>query len=537
MEDQNTTAQVEQLKINVTNIKSFLVKSNTGIKRIDSRKSALLSNEIQNKKKQEAEQKAERSSVPGSGIAKKILSNVVGMARSIKDRILDFFGYLLLGFIVDKLPQIIDGISSFLKTVAPIVTGTVKALGAIANGIGSVYNSISSLFDPEAAKKNIQQSEKELRGLDREMDDDVSVPMMPFVPMAPGSMFPQQTPQASPQISPAPTSGTEIPKIQKRNRGGSVNSASRPNQQPKRSSVGNEKTNPLRLFAKTTEDNTESITVYDKNIGKFEEIVNVLKTIKKFGGKDEKPKDDNPPPPGGRPPIDPFLTPVDVNKDDILGTVGNTGNSFGPHIHIENYSSPGSEIPRSVASRILVGGNPMTSGTKTSGIGWRWGRMHNGEDWDQDWENQPISLTGGLKYVRFIPMGSDATFAGYGNVVVIADNDKKATKYFLAHLNSGPRNEAALRKRQTDPVAKAAGDILKSLERPGSNISPVESRNGALPISVPLGELESKILIQPIIGPGSPGYGNGRPQSNQPQPMSPVFNWNNKNKSNLLGIP
>ena len=106
MEELNTTTQVENLKLNVTNIKSFLIKSNTQVRRIDSKKTALISKEVQDRRRVEAEQKAEKPTVPGMGFGKKILSGVGGMVMSIKDRIINFFGYLILGFLVDKLPII-----------------------------------------------------------------------------------------------------------------------------------------------------------------------------------------------------------------------------------------------------------------------------------------------------------------------------------------------------------------------------------------------------------------------------------------------
>lgn len=497
MEELNTTTQVENLKLNVTNIKSFLIKSNTQVRRIDSKKTALISKEVQDRRRVEAEQKAEKPTVPGMGFGKKILSGVGGMVMSIKDRIINFFGYLVLGFLVNKLPQIIDGVSSFLKTVGPFVVGTVKALGVIATGIGSVYNSISSLFKPDEAKKNIQQSEKELRGLDGEIDaDGIVIPEMPFAPMAPGNMFPQPTPQASPQISP-PQSSPEgsIPKIQKRNRGGSVNKQSQANQQPKRTTIGNEKTNPIKLFSKTSEQNTETTDLYNKNMSKFEEIVATLKTIKKFGGDgDEKPMDNKPGNKGPRTRPASDLTPIDVRSDEVIGTVGYTGSTEpkgpgGSHIHIENYTNPGTAIPNSVKDNILVSGIPMTQRLRfTSGIKWRWGRMHNGEDWAGD-PDQNITLQGGLKYVQFIPDRGD----GYGNRVII---ESGGVQYTLNHLNSGPGDETALIKRQQQKIAENKKQqreanktlaVLKGLEK------------NPLNIDTPVDDLQTKLLILPLI--------------------------------------
>jgi len=510
MEELNTTTQVENLKLNVTNIKSFLIKSNTQVRRIDSKKTALIGKEVQDRRRAEAEQKAETKIKPGMGFGKKILSGVGGMVMSIKDRIINFFGYLVLGFLVDKLPIIIEKVSSFIKTVGPFVVGTVKALGVIASGIGSVYNSISSLFKPDDAKKNIQQSEKELRGLDREIDTDgIVIPEMPFAPMAPGNMFPQQTPQASPQISP-PQSSPEgsIPKIQKRNKGGAVNKQSRANQQPKRTTIGNEKTNPVKLFSKTSEQNKETTDLYDKNMSKFEDIVKTLKTIKKFGGDgNERPNENPGEGPRTRPASD--LTPVAVRSDEVIGSVGYTGTTVpagpgGSHIHIENYTNPGASIPDSVKNNILVSGIPMTQRLRfTSGIGMRWGSMHRGEDYAGD-PDQKITLQGGLKYVQFIPNRGD----GYGNRVIIESN---GVQYTLNHLNSGPDDETSLLKRQQEKIAerkkqereaKKTLAILKGLEKK------------PLSIDTSVDDPQTKLLLLPIVTQAPPppiSSGNASP--------------------------
>jgi hypothetical protein len=60
--------QVEQLKLNVTNIKSVLINSNTKLKKINSQKSSIVRTEAQKEKKAAAEKNIESVKVPGSGI-------------------------------------------------------------------------------------------------------------------------------------------------------------------------------------------------------------------------------------------------------------------------------------------------------------------------------------------------------------------------------------------------------------------------------------------------------------------------------------
>jgi len=211
-----------------------------------------------------------------------------------------------------------------------------------------------------------------------------------------------------------------------------------------------ETVNYFKIFENNIDLQTRRLGKEEKNLDIFSEFMksyeNLSELRKKYGDLGLTPRT----PPGGSP--TPSDEAISVDPDEVIGKVGDTGRSYGAHIHIEDYSTPGASIPTSVKSNILVAGKPMTSGTMTSGIGMRWGRPHNGEDWDQNWENKNISLTGGLKFVKYIPMGSDSRFDGYGNVVIIQAPDNK--KYFLGHLNAGPPNLKELLRRQRQQLSQ-----------------------------------------------------------------------------------
>ncbi len=206
--------------------------------------------------------------------------------------------------------------------------------------------------------------------------------------------------------------------------------------------------------------------------------------------------------------------PIEVDPSQVIGKVGNTGLSSAPHIHIENYATAGAPIPDGVKSSILVNGKPMTSGVMTSKVGWRTHpvlgtqKYHSGEDWDNNWNGKPISLTGGLKFVKYVAEGSDPRFSGYGNVVVIQSPDGK--KYFLGHLQSGPNNLTALQQRQQQKRDQQTQQMLRT----GNGISGQASWYGpgfhGNPTSVPGETFDKNKLTAAMSRPGWNPSG-GRP--------------------------
>jgi len=233
------------------------------------------------------------------------------------------------------------------------------------------------------------------------------------------------------------------------------------------------------------EDTNET---FNKLIKNFEELYLKEETLPESSPY-ELPKT----PPGSPPQQGPTILRPGISTSEIIGYVGNTGLSGGPHIHIEDYLSGGKAIPDDVKNNILVNGVPMSSGVLTSGIGMRihpitgQRRMHQGEDWDNGWMGQPISLRGGLKFVDYFSQNSNegqTRFYGYGNVTVI--EDAAGRKFFLAHLDSGPSNIKKLRQLQSKPPAG------------GTNIKPGQV------VSIPPG---SGIRLEPVEKSGKPEGG------------------------------
>lgn len=137
---------------------------------------------------------------------------------------------------------------------------------------------------------------------------------------------------------------------------------------------------------------------------------------------------------------------ADLNDNGmIVGYVGSTGRSTGPHVHIEQHprTSAGNKqlIPQHVLDNIIVGGRPLSSWTTTSPIGWRTidgkTQWHHGRDFagttadgtSNDINGQPIQLRGPMRYIDF-----EASSGGSGNNILITDG---TNKYAIMHLQDG----------------------------------------------------------------------------------------------------
>lgn len=151
---------------------------------------------------------------------------------------------------------------------------------------------------------------------------------------------------------------------------------------------------------------------------------------------------------------------IAVDPDEVVGILGSTGRSTGPHIHIENASSRGGAIPENVKRNIFVNGKDMITALYgpedgNNGIGYfEWRKsprnptgFHAGEDFGGV-GGEKITLRGGLKFVKYIPDDG----GGYGNRILIQAPD--GSQYTLSHLQSGPENPKELLRRQNEQLKR-----------------------------------------------------------------------------------
>ncbi len=171
----------------------------------------------------------------------RLASVVTAPARNIFDQILDFFGLIALGILVQKLPAIIAKIEEFFNS------DFIKSVGNVLTTIGTGFQKLGELINlltPQKQKeidqdlkaiekeaddglKMADQSDKDISQLEKELskreknNKPSSTPNVPMTLMAPGSMYPATTPQSSTsQSSQTPTPAAKPP--QKFSKGGTV---------------------------------------------------------------------------------------------------------------------------------------------------------------------------------------------------------------------------------------------------------------------------------------------------------------------------
>ena len=148
-----STAQSKKLKITAVNIRSVLTEKNDKLGKVNKQKSVLV-----RRQRLQAERAAEEKKIEGKGKGKGVggvLGNVTGTVMSMKDRILNFFGYLLMGFLIGKLPAIIETLKNAYEFIEPLIKVAWKVISTIAKAIFSFGSFVGSLFNKKQAEKNV----------------------------------------------------------------------------------------------------------------------------------------------------------------------------------------------------------------------------------------------------------------------------------------------------------------------------------------------------------------------------------------------
>ena len=140
--------QVKQLKLNVSNINSFLKNSNKTYINLKKSNQKIISEKNKQDKLKSKEKKIEMKSAIGFGLGK-IGDKVVSSADNIFDKILGFGSLMIAGILVNNLPKIIDKVKEIIDSIVDFLTP-----------IQSGFNLIKAFFTGEIDESKFDVDKK-----------------------------------------------------------------------------------------------------------------------------------------------------------------------------------------------------------------------------------------------------------------------------------------------------------------------------------------------------------------------------------------
>jgi murein DD-endopeptidase MepM/ murein hydrolase activator NlpD len=146
----SSKSQSEQLKINVTNIYEFLLKSNNQYAKTKSKNKRLKKRQESKRKLGREENKLEKRTSPIDKSSKNIEKSIAP-AISIFDRLFKFIGLIVGGIIINALPAIIDKVKEIIDNIVNFLTP-----------IQSGFNLIMGFFTGEIDDSKLDADKKRL---------------------------------------------------------------------------------------------------------------------------------------------------------------------------------------------------------------------------------------------------------------------------------------------------------------------------------------------------------------------------------------
>ena len=141
--------QVKQLKLNVSNINSFLKKSNKNYNDIKKSNQRIVSRQVEQDKLKSKEKSIEKKPTISSPL--KTVKDVAKSSMGLFDKILNFGGLLLTGILLNALPSIKEKIDKFKEDNKKVIDNVVSTLTVVKNSAVDLFNSFTGPYAEEGS--------------------------------------------------------------------------------------------------------------------------------------------------------------------------------------------------------------------------------------------------------------------------------------------------------------------------------------------------------------------------------------------------
>ena len=480
--------QAKQVKITATNIKSSLISGNKKLRKIRIDENNFLKKIESDRRKREKIASIGKAFKPAKSIANKL---IVKPGGSLLSKIFDFFSIMLAGIIIKALPQLLEAIKGFFDKISPFLKAAKNILGSVGEAIGSFFEVFNKTPAPDIGKLDDDKSkiEKDLKKVNEDLEkvgvevenykSDTKIKEKEFRDDHNEKKKKGKSVDLSDETSKLVRQEYESAEIDERSNKGdtqkaeggqggnnsntSVASANNNIEGVKQNTSNltasanlnvNKSNNPQKLnkggivggntsysskdifkgFEINAFDQKSNLKDQETNVELFKDFGNGLIGASSLSSSSPTSSASS------------FSLADSTSGLPIVGRVGNTGQSTGPHVHVQRFPQPTNwqrdHITKDhpVMNNILVGGKPLNEWTFTSPASPdRWGSPHYGPDFGGDGiNNQPIQLTGGITYDSSSLYQQSA--GPEGNNILFTYNGEQ---FVIFHLNSGPESKSS----------------------------------------------------------------------------------------------
>lgn len=151
--------QVKNLKLNVTNINSFLKKSNKDYIKLKKKNSTLISNQMKRREQSQKEKIIESKNLKGGGLSQ-VGNTIQSSSGGIFSKILEFGSIVLTGILVQNLPKIIETVRSVIDSIVEFVTPIQSAFNLIKGFMEGSFNKNEYDMDKKRVDDKLEELNK-----------------------------------------------------------------------------------------------------------------------------------------------------------------------------------------------------------------------------------------------------------------------------------------------------------------------------------------------------------------------------------------